>query len=79
LALLDRGRHAEGSIEKHLRALAHFAHWMTCCRLATGQLDEVFVDQFLNHHLPRCACHATALRTHGDLRAGADRGAGQLR
>ena len=70
LALLERGRYAEGSIEKHLRALAHFAHWMTCCRLAAGQLDEDFVDQFLNHHLPRCACHATALRTHGDLSAG---------
>ena len=34
LTLLERGRYAEGSIEKHLRALAHFAHWMTRCRLA---------------------------------------------
>ena len=70
LTLLERGRYAEGSIEKHLRALAHFAHWMTRCRLAAGQLDEDFVDQFLNHHLPRCDCHATALRTRGDLSAG---------
>jgi len=70
MALLDRGRYAEGSIEKHLRMLAHFAHWMTRCHLAAQQLDEDFVDQFLNHHLPRCDCHATALRTHGDLSAG---------
>jgi site-specific recombinase XerD len=70
LALLERGRYAEGSVEKHLRALAHFSHWMTRCRLAVEQLDEDFVDQFLNHHLPRCDCHATALRTHGDLSAG---------
>jgi integrase len=70
LTLLERGRYAEGSIEKHLRTLAHFAHWMTRCRLAAGQLDEDFVDQFLNHHLPRCDCHATALRTRGDLSAG---------
>jgi integrase/recombinase XerC len=70
MALLERGRYAQGSIEKHLRALAHFAHWMTRCRLAAEQLDEDFVDQFLNHHLPRCDCHATALRTHGDLSAG---------
>jgi len=69
LTLLERGRYAEGSIEKHLRALAHFAHWMTRCRLAAGQLDEDFVGQFLNHHLPRCDCHATALRTRGDLSA----------
>ncbi|HEY6612665.1 MAG TPA: tyrosine-type recombinase/integrase [Pseudomonas sp.] len=70
LTLLERGRYAEGSIEKQLRALAHFAHWMTRCRLAAGQLDEDFVDQFLNHHLPRCDCHATALRTRRDLSAG---------
>lgn len=70
LALLERGRYAEGSVEKHLRALAHFSHWMTRCRLAVEQLDEDFVDQFLNHHLPRCDCHATALRTRGDLSAG---------
>jgi len=70
LALLERGRYAEGSAEKHLRALAHFSHWMTRCRLTAEQLDEDFVDQFLNHHLPRCDCHATALRTRGDLSAG---------
>ena len=50
LTLLERGRYAEGSIEKHLRALPHFAHWMTRCRLAAGQLDEGFVGQSLNHH-----------------------------
>ena len=70
LALLEQGGYAEGSIEKRLRALAHFAHWMTRCRLVAQQLDEDFVDQFLNHHLPRCDCHAAALRTHGDLSAG---------
>jgi integrase/recombinase XerC len=70
VALLERGGYAQGSTEKHLRALAHFAHWMTRCRLAPEQLDEDFVDQFLNHHLPRCDCHAIALRTRGDLSAG---------
>ena len=70
LALLERGRYAEGSVEKHVRALAHFSHWMTRCRLAVDQLDEDFVDQFLNHHMLRCDCHATALRTRGDLSAG---------
>ena len=70
LALLERGRYAEGSVEKYLRALAHLSHWMTRCRLAAEQLDEDFVDQFLNHHLLRCDCHATTLRTRGDLSAG---------
>ncbi len=60
LALLERGRYAEGSVEKHLRALAHFSHWMTRCRLATGQLDEDFVDQFLHGaaHARRPQCRA---------------------
>jgi len=70
LALLERGSYSEGSIGGYVRALAHFAHWMTRCRLEAKQLDEAFVDQFLNFHLPRCDCHATALRTYGDLRAG---------
>jgi integrase/recombinase XerC len=70
VSLLERGGYAQGSTEKHLRALAHFAHWMTRSRLAPEQLDEDFVDQFLNHYLPRCDCHATALRTRGDLSAG---------
>jgi len=69
-ALLGRGRYAEGSIDKGLRALAHFAHWMTRCRLSAGQIDEALVEQFLDSHLARCDCHAMALRTHGDLRAG---------
>lgn len=70
LALLERGSYSEGSTGGYVRALAHFAHWMARCRLEAKQLDEAFVDQFLNFHLPRCDCHATALRTYGDLRAG---------
>lgn len=70
MALLGRGRYSKGSTERYMRAVAHFAHWMTRCGLATEQLDEAFVEQFLNHHLPCCDCHATALRTRGDLRAG---------
>ena len=68
-ALLERGRYAEGSMEKALRALAHFAQWMTRCRLSAEQIDEALVKQFLDFHLPRCDCHPTALRTHGDLRS----------
>ena len=68
-AQLERGRYADGSMEKALRAWSHFAHWMTRCRLSAEQIDEGLVEQFLDSHLPRCDCHASALRTHGDLRA----------
>src|SRR5450759_1702416 len=70
LSMLERRSYSDGSTGGYVRALAHFAHWMTRCRLEARQLDETFVDQFLNFHLPRCDCHATALRTHSDLRAG---------
>ena len=68
-ALMERGRYAEGTVSTDLRALAHFAHWMTRCRLAADQIDESLVEQFLDSHVPRCDCHASALRTHNDLRA----------
>jgi hypothetical protein len=42
---------------------------MTRCWLFAEQIDEGLVDQFLDSHLPCCDCHASALRTHGDLRA----------
>lgn len=69
VALMERGRYAEGTVTTDLRALAHFAHWMTRCQLAADQIDESLVQQFLDSHLPRCDCHASALRTHNDLRA----------
>lgn len=68
-ALMQRGRYAEGTVSTDLRALAHFAHWMTRCRLSADQIDESLVELFLDSHVPRCDCHATALRSHGDLRA----------
>lgn len=68
-ALLERGRYADGTAATDMRALAHFAHWMTRCRLTADQIDEGLVRQFLDSHVPRCDCHATALRNPSDLRA----------
>lgn len=68
-ATLDRGRYAEGSMATALRAWSHFAYWMTKCRLSAEQIDEALVEHVLDSHLPRCDCHAAALRTHSDLRA----------
>ena len=45
-----------------LAALAHFAHWMSLCRLRGDRLDESRVDQFLQDHLPHCGCAAHAMR-----------------
>lgn len=70
-ALLERGRYADGTVATDLCAVAHFAHWMTRCRLTADQIDEALVEQLLDSHPARCDCHATAPRTHGDLRAAA--------
>lgn len=51
LTPLERGRYAEGSIEKRLRALAHFAHWMTRCRLAA-----VRQCRSVRQGVGRCGC-----------------------
>jgi hypothetical protein len=64
LALLERGRYAEGSVEKHLRALAHFSHWMTRCRLAVEQLDER-----LRRSIPQPPPAALRLPRHGAAHA----------
>lgn len=55
LALLERGRYAEGSVEKHLRALAHFSHWMTRCRLAAEHPASFWLPA-LGCRLPTGAC-----------------------
>ncbi len=54
-ALLERGSYCEGSSGGYVRALAHFAHWMTRCRLEARQLDETFVDQWVGQSRVRNA------------------------
>lgn len=68
-AALHRRQYAHGTTASYLRGLAHFANWMARCKLTADQIDEALVGQFLESHLPRCDCHTTALRTHGDLSA----------
>ena len=62
VARLKRGRYACGTVNRSLAALAHFAHWMSLCRLNADKLDESRVDQFLHDHLPHCGCASHAMR-----------------
>lgn len=70
MELLKRGNYSRQTTGGHIGALAHFAHWMTRCRLTAEQLDDDCVTQFLSFHLPNCDCHSAALRNHGSLSAG---------
>ena len=51
---LERGRYASSTSRRWLNAVAHFAHWMSLCRLPVDRLDESRIDQFLQDHLPHC-------------------------
>lgn len=48
---LERGRYASSTSRRCLNAVAHFAHWMSLCRLPVDRLDESRIDQFLQDHL----------------------------
>ena len=62
LERLERGRYASSTSRRCLNALAHFAHWLSLCRLPVAKLDESRIDQFLQEHLPHCGCKGPVMR-----------------
>jgi integrase len=62
VARLERGGYASSTVARCLGAVAHFAHWMSMCRLSVHRLDESRIDQFLHEHLPHCGCPPRAPR-----------------
>jgi len=66
---LTERRYASHTISTYLGCVAHFARWMSQCRLDIQRMDEDVVRRFLDDHLPRCECARPVRRTHGDLRA----------
>ena len=69
VARLRRGDYATNTSARCLSSVAHFAHWMSMCRLPVGLLDEGCIEQFLRDHLPRCDCPGGALRTPREVHA----------
>lgn len=64
----DRG-YAGTTSRTYILCLAHFAQWMTQCRIMIEHLDEGSVAQFLDDHLPRCQCRGPVVRGYSALRA----------
>ena len=62
LERLEHGRYASSTSQRCLNAVAHFAHWMSLCRLPVAKVDESRTDQFLQEHLPQCGCQAPVVR-----------------
>jgi integrase/recombinase XerC len=69
VARLRRGDYATNTSARCLSSVAHFAHWMSMCRLPVGLLDEGCIEQFLRDHLPCCDCPGGALRTPREVHA----------
>ena len=69
ISRLKRGRYAATTARSCLAAVAHFAHWMSMCRMPVHVLDDDCVDFFLRVHLPCCDCPPPALRVASDLHA----------
>jgi integrase/recombinase XerC len=69
VARLRRGRYAPTTVGHCLNGMAHFSHWMSQCSLPAQLLDEDWVDEFMQHHLPRCDCPGEAMRTPKSVHA----------
>ncbi len=66
---LAKGGYASGTIGRYLACIAHFAHWLGACQLNPAHIDEAMVRQFLDGHLPGCACPKPACQVRNELRA----------
>ncbi len=67
-SLADMG-YALSTQNKYLRSLAHFARWMTHCRLAAAAIDDHEIRRFMDHHLPQCRCPRGAHPVRQDVQA----------
>jgi site-specific recombinase XerD len=65
--LLDRG-HAAGYVRNCEAAVAHLSTWMKGADKRLADVDEGFVAEFVEHHLPGCQC-ATSARDPSTVRA----------
>ncbi len=69
VARLRRGSYAPSTVGHCLNGMAHFSHWMAQCSLPAQLLDDGWVDEFMQHHLPTCDCPGEAMRTPKSVHA----------
>lgn len=48
--------YAATTSETYLRCIAHFAQWARTGQRCQRQIDEALIVEFLDEHLPQCAC-----------------------
>src|ERR1700730_5522349 len=62
-------RYSDLTIRHYLSALAHFNFWAASTSLAVSDIGETTIGEFIDLHLPRCACPEPCFK--GRLETGA--------
>ena len=63
VAYLQRHGYSDPIAGAYLRAVGHFAHWLTDEHLTLRRVDELVVHRFVTSHLPACRCPGRCQRT----------------
>ncbi|MFT0174829.1 tyrosine-type recombinase/integrase [Paraburkholderia mimosarum] len=66
--LVDAG-YAASTVNRYVRCVAHFAHWLNVHRIAAARIDDRLVCTLVNDHLPRCTCPYPIPRGRADVSA----------
>ena len=71
-AFLNSRGHCKRGIQRHVRAVAHFGHWLESEGIPLAALDGRLARRFLDEHLPRCRCRVPAREPIAVVRAAVD-------
>lgn len=78
-AYLDGRGHSSQMIEKYVRAVGHFAHWLGSKDIAPSALSEETLRAFTEEHRTRCSCSAPRGESLSHTRAAVAHWLGLLR
>ncbi len=53
--LLEQG-YAPSTVNRYVRCVAHFAHWIAKRRISAAGVDYRLINCFVANHLPHCSC-----------------------
>lgn len=66
--LLERG-YAPSTVNRYVKCVAHFAHWVAKRRIPAARVDYRLVNSFVANHLSHCTCPDPIPRSAVDVRA----------
>lgn len=66
---LQNERYGELTTCHYLSAVAHFNHWASSKRLSVSDIGAASIAEFVERHLPTCACPKPRFRGRGEIAA----------